>query len=113
MKQLERGVTLFKKLRKSEYNWAGKYIKEYNQMISYYEKIIIEKDKKIELLEKENMDLKKESRSKTKHRQICDKDIKLIRQLKNQGKSYSYIANETGWSKATISRVINNNKNMY
>lgn len=113
MKQLERGVTLFKKLRKSEYNWAGKYIKEYNQMISYYEKIIIEKDKKIELLEKENMDLKKECRSKTKHRQICDKDINLIRQLKNQGKSYSYIANETGWSKATISRVINNNKNMY
>lgn len=113
MKQFERGVTLFKKLRKNEYNWTGKYIKEYNQMVSYYEKIIIEKDKKIELLEKENIDLKKEYRSKPKQRQICDKDIDKIKQLKKQGKSYSYISKETGWSKATISRVINNNKNMY
>ena len=46
-------------------------------------------------------------------KQISDKDIDRIRKLKNEGKSYSYISSETGWSKATISRVINNKKNIY
>lgn len=113
MKQLERGVTLFKKLRKNEYNWTGKYIKEYNQMVSYYETIIIEKNNKIEGLEKEIKQLKEESKFKTKQRQICDKDIEEIRNLKNKGYSYSYIMKVTGWSKATISRVINNKKGIY
>lgn len=34
---------MLKKLKKNDYNWAGKYIKEYNQMISYYEKQLEEK----------------------------------------------------------------------
>lgn len=42
---------MLKKLKKnSEYNWTGKYIKEYNQMVSYYEKQLLEKNKIIESL---------------------------------------------------------------
>ena len=35
------GITLLKKLKKQkkkDYNWVGKYIKEYNERVLYYEK---------------------------------------------------------------------------
>ena len=35
---------MLKKLKKNDYNWTGKYIKEYNQMVSYYEKQLEEKN---------------------------------------------------------------------
>ena len=38
------GVTLLKKLKKDDYNWTGKYIREYNEMVSYYEKQLEEKN---------------------------------------------------------------------
>jgi hypothetical protein len=107
------GVTLIKKLRKNDYSWTFHYIKEYNQMVSYYENIIAEKNTKIDMLEKENRKLKEDCKFTTKQRQICDKDIEEIKFLKNEGRSYSYISNVTGWSKATISRVINNKKGIY
>ena len=81
-----------KKQKKKDYNWVGKYIKEYNERVLYYEKQLAEKNKIIDYLKIENDSLRK---------------------LKNEGKSYSYISNVTGWSKATISRVINNKKNIY
>lgn len=104
---------LFKKLKNNDYNWTGKYIKEYNQMVSFYEKQLNEKDKEIKKLNNELDKLKVDSKFKTKQKQISDKDIERIKQLKENGKSYSYISNVTGWSKATISRVINNKNNMY
>lgn len=99
---------MLKKLKKDDYNWTGKYIREYNEMVSYYEKQLEEKNRIIESLSLENDNLRKNIKFQGKHKQISDKDIDKIRKLKNEGKSYSYISNETGWSKATISRVINN-----
>lgn len=104
---------MLKKLKKNEYNWTFQYIKEYNDMVAYYEKQIEEKDKTIELLNGEIIKLKKSIKFQSKTKQISDKDILKIKKLKNQGKSYSYISTETGWSKATICRVINNKNNIY
>lgn len=104
---------MFKKLKNNNYNWTFHYIKEYNQMISFYEKQLNEKNKEIKKLNYELEKLKSNTKFKTKQKQISDEDIDKIKQLKKQGKSYSYISKETGWSKATISRVINNNKGIY
>lgn len=104
---------MLKKLKKNEYNWTFQYIKEYNDMVAYYEKQIEERDKTIDLLRAENLKLKKSNKFQSKIKQISDKDILKIKKLKNEGKSYSYISKETGWSKATISRVINNNSGIY
>ncbi|MFR4164180.1 MAG: helix-turn-helix domain-containing protein [Paraclostridium sordellii] len=104
---------MFKKLKNNNYNWTFHYIKEYNQMISFYEKQLNEKNKEIKKLNDELEKLKSNTKFKTKQKQISDEDIDKIKQLKKQGKSYSYISKETGWSKATISRVINNNKGIY
>lgn len=82
-------------------------------MIAHYEKQLEEKNKTIELLKSENLKLKSSTKLQSKTKQISDQDILKIRKLKNKGKTYSYIANETGWSKATISRVINNKNNIY
>lgn len=82
-------------------------------MIAHYEKQLEEKNKTIELLKSENLKLKNSTKLQSKTKQISDQDILKIRKLKNEGKTYSYIANETGWSKATISRVINNKNNIY
>ena len=99
-----------KKQKKKDYNWVGKYIKEYNERVLYYEKQLAEKNKIIDYLKIENDSLRKNIKFQGKQKQISDKDIDRIR---NEGKSYSYISNVTGWSKATISRVINNKKNIY
>lgn len=110
---MKEGVTLFKKLKKKDYNWTGKYIKEYNEMIAYYEEKIEEMNMIIDSLKYENDKLKHGTKFIGKHKQISNKDVNLIRKLKSQGYSYSSISKETGWSKATISRVINNKKNIY
>lgn len=102
-----------KKLKKNEYNWTFQYIKEYNDMVSYYEKQLDDKNKVIENLENKITEFESENRFKIKQKQITDRDIEKIRSLKENGKSYSYISSETGWSKATISRVINNKKGIY
>lgn len=102
-----------KKLKKNDFNWTFRYIKEYNDMVSSYEKQLEEKDKIIDLLKAENLELKKSNKFQSKIKQISDQDILKIKKLKNEGKSYSYISKETGWSKATISRVINNKNNIY
>lgn len=78
-------------------------------MVAYYEKQLEEKDMIIDSLKSENIKLMKNQKFMGKKKQITDDDIDKIRNLKKEGKSYSYISKETGWSKATISRVINNN----
>ena len=87
MKQYLGGVTLFKKLRKNDYNWAFKYIKEYNEMVAYYEKQLDTKNLKIKKLEKEIEIIKSNSKFKVKQKQISNKDIDRIKELKKQGKS--------------------------
>lgn len=104
---------MLKKLKKNEYNWTFRYIKEYNEMVSYYEKQLEEKNKTIDLLKAKNLELKKSIKFQSKTKQISDKDILKIKKFKNEGKSYSFISKETGWSKATISRVINNKSGIY
>ena len=104
---------MIKKLRKNDYNWTFHYIKEYNQMVSFYEKQLIEKNQEIKKLNNELEKIKSDNKFKIKQKQISDEDIERIKQLKENGKSYSYISKETGWSKATISRVINNKKGIY
>ncbi|TAN64152.1 DNA-binding protein [Paraclostridium sordellii 8483] len=100
---------MFKKLIKDTTNWTAKYIKDYNTMVAYYEKQLEEKNKIIDSLEKEIEILQSKS-SKTL---ISDSDILKILELKKEGKSYRVISKETGWSKATICRVINNKKELY
>ena len=39
-----------KKQKKKDYNWVGKYIKEYNERVLYYEKQLAEKNKIIDYL---------------------------------------------------------------
>ncbi|GAA0865972.1 DNA-binding protein [Paraclostridium tenue] len=104
---------MFKKLKKNEYNWTFKYIKQYNDMVAYYENILNSKNLKIKELEKEINTIRSSNKFKIKQKQIPNKDIDRIKQLKEEGKTYSYISKETGWSKATISRVINNKNNLY
>lgn len=104
---------MLKKLRKNDYSWVFHYIKEYNQMVSFYEKQLNEKSQEIKKLNNELEKIKLYSKFKIKQKQISDEDIERIKQLKEDGKSYSYISKETGWSKATISRVINNKKGIY
>lgn len=98
---------MFKKRRKNDYNWTFKYIKEYNNMVCHYEKQLEEKDNIIKTLQEENIKLKSESKLKPRQKQVSDEDEDLIKKLKKEGKPYSYISKATGWSKATISRVIN------
>lgn len=80
---------MFKKLKNNNYNWVFHYIKEYNQMVSFYEKQLNEKNKEIKKLNHELEKLKSDSKFKTKQKQISDKDIERIKQLKEDGKSYS------------------------
>ena len=42
-----------------------------------------------------------------KTKQIPNKDIELIKMLRNNGLSYREITRQTGWSVATVSRVLN------
>lgn len=99
---------MIKKRKKNEYNWTFNYIKEYNQMVSNYENKLKEREDHIKLLEDEITKLKTTSNIKPRQKQISEEDINKIKKLKEDGKSYSYISNVTGWSKATISRVTNN-----
>ena len=100
---------MFKKLKKNDLNWAAKYIRDYNNMIAFYEKQIEEKNRIIESLENEINSIKIKSNKKS----ISDNDVSKILKLKGEGKSYSSISKETGWSKANICRVINNKKELY
>ena len=44
---------------------------------------------------------------KPKEKQITDDDINNIKSLRRDGLSYKEISNQTSWSKATVSRVLN------
>ncbi|RDY23693.1 XRE family transcriptional regulator [Romboutsia maritimum] len=93
---------------KSEEDWKIKYIKEFNEMRAIYEKKLQKKQIELDNLKIEIEKLKNYKNSlKPKEKQITDEDIEFIKELRNSGLSYREISNETRWSKATVSRVLN------
>ena len=62
-------------------------------------------------LERENLKLKKMLQEKPpmqqKQQQISIEDIEKIKELRGLGCSYSQIASDVGWSKYTVSKVLN------
>lgn len=93
---------------KTEEDWKINYIKEFNEMRTSYEKKIQKKQMEIDRLKLEISELKNnKSNLKPKEKQITDCDINNIKKLRGNGLSYREISNETCWSKATVSRVLN------
>ncbi|MEF9990731.1 MAG: helix-turn-helix domain-containing protein [Romboutsia sp.] len=93
---------------KTEEDWKISYIKEFNEMRSSYEKKLQKKQAEIERLKSEVQDLKVSKVTlRPKEKQITDSDICSIKDLRQEGLSYREISNETNWSKATVSRVLN------
>ncbi len=93
---------------KSQDDWKINYIKDFNEMRDSYEEKLRLKQIEIDNLKKEIESLKLlRNNLKPKEKQIKDKDIEHIKELRNGGLSYREIAKETSWSKATICRVLN------
>ncbi|MGL4912726.1 MAG: helix-turn-helix domain-containing protein [Romboutsia sp.] len=91
-----------------EDDWKKNYIQEFNEMRENYEKKLYIKQVEIDNLKSEIVNIKQSKNTlKPKEKQITDMDIQSIKDLRFCGLSYSEIAKETRWSKATISRVLN------
>ena len=90
--------------KKDEINWEEKY----NQLALRSEELYEENrelKKQIKHLEER---IKKTGYLEPKERQISNEQILYIKALRQkEGLSYKSISEETGWSKATISRVLN------
>jgi len=78
-------------------------VRESNSMYEQFQ--VLEKEN--QMLKMELDKLKSNGSFAKKERQITDKQIQEIKQLRELGLSYSKIAERTKWSKCTISRVIN------
>lgn len=106
---------------KANENWKINYIKEFNQMRADYEKARSNYEKKLKIKQDEIDELKKEmialkqeidklnslkSNLRPKEKQIRDKDIMSIKELRKKGLSYREISQKTSWSKATVCRVM-------
>lgn len=94
---------IFNKNKSSEIDWKEKYNELKHRHDNLYEENRALK-KKVSLLETR---IKKTGYLEPKERQIKWEEILRIKALKKEGLSYSSISKETGWSKATICRVIN------
>ena len=70
------------------------------------EKIKVEYEKEIERLKLELKETKEKITLQTRTREISDKQVKEIKELRVSGLSYRAIEKETGWSKFTIGRVL-------
>ncbi|MGL5084569.1 MAG: helix-turn-helix domain-containing protein [Clostridium sp.] len=90
--------------KKSSTNWEEKY----KDLERNYDKIYEENRElknKVKLLETR---FKKTGYLEPKERKITNEQILYIKTLREkEGLSYSSIAKESGWSKATICRVLN------
>ena len=89
--------------KKCSVNWEEKYEvleKRYDVLYNKYR----EAEKEIEELKRR---IKATGYLEPKKRLIKWEEILRIKALKKEGMSYRSISKETGWSKATISRVIN------
>ena len=93
---------------RTETDWKKNYIIEFNEMRDSQEKKLQKKQMEIDTLKIEIQKLRDAKNNlKPKEKQITDKDIQKIKDLREIGLSYGKIANKTRWSKATISRVLN------
>lgn len=70
------------------------------------EKIKVEYEKEIERLKLELKETKEKITLQTRTREISDKQVKEIKELRSSGLSYREIEEKTKWSKFTIGRVI-------
>lgn len=77
------------------------FMEEYFKMKNEYEKKIKALEARIEELEKPYRTLV------PRETQIRREDIIKVKELRKKGLSYSKIAEEVKWSKATISRILN------
>ena len=95
-------MAIFNKREKSD--WEEKY----NELLCRYDSLYEENrelKKKVKDLE---VRIKKTGYLEPKERQISNDEILYIKTLRvKENLRYSSIAKETGWSKATICRVIN------
>lgn len=95
-------IAIFNK--KEAINWEEKY----QELLVDYDKMYDENRnlrKKVKELETR---IKKTGYLEPKERQITNEQILYIKTLREKEKlSYSLISKETGWSKATICRVLN------
>lgn len=90
-------------------------VKYYRKDVKKLENIIVklkkESKEKDELLEKYKLEMeqlrKKAFIPKKKVQQITEQQIQEIKELRNDGLSYSEIESKTKWSKYTISKVLN------
>lgn len=93
---------------KNDDEWKRNYILEYNSMRDNYEYKLQLKELELDKLKKEVTRLREcKNTLKPKDKQISDKDIQLIKDLRICKLSYSEISKRTKWSKATVSRVLN------
>ena len=70
------------------------------------EKIKVEYEKEIERLKLELKETKEKITLQTRTREISDKQVKEIKELRASGLSYREIEEKTKWSKFTIGRVL-------
>lgn len=90
--------------RKEQINWEEKY----NELLCRYDNLYDENRKLKKKVNDLEVMIKKTGYLKPKERQITTDEILYIKTLKSkENLSYSAISKETGWSKATICRVIN------
>ncbi|HHQ8795683.1 TPA: helix-turn-helix domain-containing protein [Clostridioides difficile] len=93
---------------KIDEDWKVNYIKEFNEMRDSYESKLQKKQFEVDSLKSELDRLRSYKNSlKPKEKQITDDDINNIKNLRRYGLSYKEISNQTSWSKATVSRVLN------
>ncbi|MCR1429147.1 DNA-binding protein [Clostridioides difficile] len=93
---------------KMDEDWKVNYIKEFNEMRDSYESKLQKKQFEVDSLKSELDRLRSYKNSlKLKEKQITDDDINNIKSLRRDGLSYKEISNQTSWSKATVSRVLN------
>ncbi|MDB8789197.1 DNA-binding protein [Romboutsia sp. 1001216sp1] len=93
---------------KQDDEWKRNYILEFNDMRDNYEYKLQLKDVEIEKLKSEILRLRDSKNTlKPRDKQISDRDIQLIKDLRVCKLSYSEISKRTKWSKATVSRVLN------
>lgn len=85
-------------------DWEEKY----RELIDDYDKVY-EENRSLKSKVKELEDrIKKTGYLEPKERKISDSEILYIKTLRSkEGLSYNAIAKESGWSKATVCRVIN------
>ncbi|MGL6120308.1 MAG: hypothetical protein ACRC0V_07350 [Fusobacteriaceae bacterium] len=89
--------------KKEAFDWEEKY----KELLSKYEKIYDENRDLRKTVKELETRIKKTGYLEPKERQITSEEILYIKTLREKEKlSYSLISKETGWSKATICRVL-------